>query len=326
LFTTRDESIAAENAAKPVDPGFLTPAHARTMLARWSGIPEAALPVEADDLIEECGGLILAIATIGAMLRGKPLSRWRHVADLVRNSPLDKIQRVLQISVDALDPKTRERYYALAVLLEDMPAHPRIQQVLWGTGPSGAIETVDELIRLSLAQRMADGESIQLHDLLLDLVRSHYADPEALKLIHGAMRLSSHVIDRDPEQFASQLVGRLLPFCGTSAIGDFTQSLIRGAPRPWLRPLKPALQLPGTGLFRTLAGHTDGVSAVAVTPDGRRAVSASGDRTLKVWDLQSGREITTFTCDSSLDCVVESHSTVVAGDQSGRVHFLALQM
>ena len=28
--------------------------------------------------------------------------------------------------------------------------------------------------------------------------------------------------------------------------------------------------------------------SVSVTPDGRRAVSASGDKTLRVWDLESG--------------------------------------
>ena len=36
--------------------------------------------------------------------------------------------------------------------------------------------------------------------------------------------------------------------------------------------------------LRTLEGHSDWVNGVAVTPDGRRAVSASGDKTLKVWD------------------------------------------
>ena len=34
--------------------------------------------------------------------------------------------------------------------------------------------------------------------------------------------------------------------------------------------------------------------AVAVTPDGQRAVSASGDKTLKVWELDSGRELRTL--------------------------------
>ena len=40
--------------------------------------------------------------------------------------------------------------------------------------------------------------------------------------------------------------------------------------------------------LRTLEGHSDWVNGVAVTPDGRRAVSASCDKTLKVWDLESG--------------------------------------
>jgi WD40 repeat protein len=37
------------------------------------------------------------------------------------------------------------------------------------------------------------------------------------------------------------------------------------------------------------------VNAVAVTPDGKRAVSASWDRTLRVWDLDSGQPIATLT-------------------------------
>jgi WD40 repeat protein len=45
----------------------------------------------------------------------------------------------------------------------------------------------------------------------------------------------------------------------------------------------------------TLTGHSDEVNAVAVTPDGKRAVSASRDRTLRVWDLESGKEKLTLT-------------------------------
>ena len=37
-----------------------------------------------------------------------------------------------------------------------------------------------------------------------------------------------------------------------------------------------------------LEGHTSSVRSVAITPDGRKAVSASGDGTLRVWSLETG--------------------------------------
>ena len=47
--------------------------------------------------------------------------------------------------------------------------------------------------------------------------------------------------------------------------------------------------------LRTLEGHSEGVHGVAVSADGRLAVSASVDKTLKVWDVGSGRELRTLT-------------------------------
>ncbi len=44
-------------------------------------------------------------------------------------------------------------------------------------------------------------------------------------------------------------------------------------------------------LLRTLAGHLAAVEAVAITPDGRYAVSGSIDHTLRIWELASGREV-----------------------------------
>jgi hypothetical protein len=44
----------------------------------------------------------------------------------------------------------------------------------------------------------------------------------------------------------------------------------------------------------TLEGHTRTVWACAATADGKRVVSASADRTLKVWDLLSGRALATL--------------------------------
>jgi WD40 repeat protein len=76
----------------------------------------------------------------------------------------------------------------------------------------------------------------------------------------------------------------------------------------------------------TLQAHTSGGSAVAVTPDGRRAISASSDQTLRVWDLDTGKTVATFTGDGGIWCcaVAPDGLTIVAGESTGRVHFLRL--
>lgn len=65
----------------------------------------------------------------------------------------------------------------------------------------------------------------------------------------------------------------------------------------------------------------------ALSGDGRRAISASDDRTLKVWDLGTGKCIATFTSDDRLACCAFSDSLniILAGDAGGHVHFLRLE-
>jgi len=309
LFTTRDAAIARFSGAREHRVDLLDDPQARELLALWAG----ALAPAADYILRECGGLPLALSTVGALLRGATPAEWPDTAALLRNADLAAIEdqlppgqqsffRAIDVSVKALPPEIQQRYCKLAVLLEDMPAPLPILQTLWNCDEAESRRIARRLADRSLAQR-DDESAIRLHDLQLDYVRARYPDPEALALIQGAVRLSAHVIDKDPHQFASQVLGRLLPHRDVPAIQQFIDEIAAGAPRPWLRPLHPALHPPGTPLLRTLEGHTHYVPGVAVTADGRRAVSTSADKTLKVWDLETGLALGTL----------EGHSAYVLG-------------
>ena len=52
----------------------------------------------------------------------------------------------------------------------------------------------------------------------------------------------------------------------------------------------------------TLTGHSEPVLSVAYSPDGKHIASASGDDTVKVWDSQTGKEVSVLLCDRPIVC------------------------
>jgi WD40 repeat protein len=59
----------------------------------------------------------------------------------------------------------------------------------------------------------------------------------------------------------------------------------------------PAAQVPRVPLgreVRRFIGHKDAVGAVALSPDGRFALSGSADETVRLWDVETGKELRLF--------------------------------
>jgi WD40 repeat protein len=80
---------------------------------------------------------------------------------------------------------------------------------------------------------------------------------------------------------------------GYSDLQNLAEIRLSDAKLPYLCERFPVSR-ESKALMRTLEGHTEVVDDVAITADGRWAVSASYDNTLIVWDLTTGQKIRTL--------------------------------
>ncbi len=74
---------------------------------------------------------------------------------------------------------------------------------------------------------------------------------------------------------------------------------------------------PTPALLQTLTGHRDFVRSVSVTPDGRRAVSGSNDKALRVWDLASGECLRTLDAIGSVYSATPDGRHVISASSQG---------
>ncbi len=200
LITTRDEGIVTALGAKGVPLDVLSPNAALSLLADWTGQPVAELPKQAREIVEECGCLPLALAMVGAMLKGKP-SRWDNVLHKLQSADLDRIgheflhyryrnlMSAIQVSVDALDdiedltalmPKTR--YLEMSVFPADTPIPEAALITYWellGLSRFNIEDLLDTFVQRSLARRDANN-NLTLHDLQFDYIGTYVENLSAL--------------------------------------------------------------------------------------------------------------------------------------------------
>lgn len=103
----------------------------------------------------------------------------------------------------------------------------------------------------------------------------------ALRLLHTTLQLCLPIICDAPDQFATQLAGRLYPYRDQPALAAFYAAI---TPEPNIFfPISPAPTHtpPGGTLLRTLAGHTAAVNGALMFDE--RILSWSGDGTLRLW-------------------------------------------
>src|SRR5688500_10648236 len=65
----------------------------------------------------------------------------------------------------------------------------------------------------------------------------------------------------------------------------------------------------GANLVRILRGHTGGIGRIAWSPDGKTVASPSFDKTVRLWEVETGTLIRTLVGDPSLVLSTAYHPT-----------------
>lgn len=199
MVTTRDLALVKEPDFEEKNVhklGLLDDAQSGDLLAMYAGQrPDPAIEI---NVIKECGGLPLALAMVGSMIKSDSQLPWKEVLDMLRDADLEEIKKrfrdypypdllkAIQVSVMALEPEDQALYTDFAVFPEDTPIPEDVLKVFWrhrGLPDYKIRQKIARFFDLSLATADGNGR-IVLHDLLYDYVKRRAKD---LKALHSTL-------------------------------------------------------------------------------------------------------------------------------------------
>jgi WD40 repeat protein len=148
---------------------------------------------------------------------------------------------------------------------------------------------VGTLLTGDFAFLRAKTEAGQVVYLVEDYNRAHpgLAEMSAFFPWYHFIRGQAHSLATHPELFFQQAFNEPMD----SPVSQAAQQRVDSAEAParWLEWINRPGEFVPPACAQVLTGHTLSVTSVALTPDGRTAASGSFDKTLRVWDVATGR-------------------------------------